>query len=55
MRFTCLACGEKEFSINIQGLKNEQVSLRIVCPNCGSINEVSIYDYDNVKIEIVRQ
>lgn len=54
MKFKCLECGEKEFWIDISELKNDQVTVRIVCPDCGSRNEVSVFEYDNVRIETVK-
>ena len=52
MKFTCLGCGSWESQVNITDMKHEQVSVRIVCPECGNTNEVSISDYDTVEVEL---
>lgn len=55
MRFTCSGCGSWEYQVNITDMKHEQVSVRVVCPECGSIDEVSFSGYDTVVIELVKK
>jgi transcription elongation factor Elf1 len=56
MKFACLGCGEKEFSINLQDLRNEEVALQVVCPNCETINRFQVSNYDDeLKVNIVEK
>ena len=55
MKFLCLACQEKEFSINVQDLRNEQIIVKLVCPNCGAINKVYSSGIDEILIELAKE
>lgn len=56
MKFTCLECGEKEFSVDVREIINEQVAVRLVCPKCGAINQVCCVfsGLDEAEIRLVK-
>ena len=53
MKFACLECGKKEFSVEIKDLNSEGIFVSFICPNCESENAVSLVHQNSVKIKIV--
>ncbi len=53
MKFNCLKCGEHQFSINARDMIDERITVRLYCPNCEAINEVSVDYIEGVEVRIV--
>lgn len=52
MKFNCIHCGNKEFSVDIQELVKDKVAINIICPTCE--NGMIITAFNEAEVEIKR-
>ncbi len=52
MKFTCLKCEEKEFSIDVPEMLKDKLPINIICPRCESTNVITILNNEEIEISL---